>query len=85
MSDTEQFLDEMMPRIHEAETALHDGDAGPRFEMWSHTDPVTAFHPRVVGGADAGQLRDFLAAQAGHASFAAEDGQPGPLRGDASA
>jgi hypothetical protein len=30
-------------RIHEAETALHNGDAGPRFEMWSHTDPVTVF------------------------------------------
>ncbi len=43
MSDTKQFLDEMMPRIHEAETALHDGDAGLRFEMWSHTDPVTVF------------------------------------------
>jgi hypothetical protein len=31
MSDTRQFLDEMMPRIHKAETALHNGDAGPRF------------------------------------------------------
>jgi hypothetical protein len=31
MSDTKQFLDEMLPRIHEAETALHNGDAGPRF------------------------------------------------------
>jgi hypothetical protein len=39
MSDTKQFL-EMMPRIREAETALHNGDAGLRFEMWSHTDPV---------------------------------------------
>ena len=43
MSETEHFLDEMMPRIHEAELALHNGDAGPRFEMWSHTDPVTVF------------------------------------------
>jgi hypothetical protein len=43
MSDTQQFLDEMMPRIHKAETALHNGDAGPRFEMWSRTDPVTVF------------------------------------------
>jgi ketosteroid isomerase-like protein len=43
VSDTQQFLDEMMPRIHTAETALHNGDAGPRFEMWSHTDPVTVF------------------------------------------
>lgn len=33
MSDTKQFLDEMMPRIREAETALHNGEAGPRFEM----------------------------------------------------
>jgi hypothetical protein len=41
MSDTKQFLEEMMPRIHRAETALHNGDAGPRFEMWSHTGPVT--------------------------------------------
>jgi ketosteroid isomerase-like protein len=43
MSDTKQFLDEMLPRIHEAETALHNGDAGPRFDMWSHNDPVTVF------------------------------------------
>lgn len=43
MSDTKQFLDEMMPRIHAAETALLSGDAGPRFQMWSHTDPVTVF------------------------------------------
>ena len=43
MSDTKRFLDEMMPRIHEAERALHNGDAGPRFEMWSHTDPVSVF------------------------------------------
>ncbi|HJQ43884.1 MAG TPA: nuclear transport factor 2 family protein [Jatrophihabitantaceae bacterium] len=43
MSNTEQFLDEMMPRIHAAETAIHNGDAGPRFAMWSHTDPVTVF------------------------------------------
>ena len=53
MSDTQQFLDEMLPRIHEAETALHNGDAGPRFRMWSHTDPVTvfgaAFSPIWVG------------------------------------
>ena len=40
MSDTRQFLEEMMPRIQQAETALHNGDAGPRFEMWSYTDPI---------------------------------------------
>jgi hypothetical protein len=41
MSDTKQVLDVMMPRIHKAETTLHNGDAGPRFEMWSHTDPIS--------------------------------------------
>ncbi len=40
MSDVRQFLDEMMPRIHRAEIALHNGDAGPRVEMWSHADPI---------------------------------------------
>jgi uncharacterized protein (TIGR03086 family) len=44
MSDTKQFLDEMQPRIHEAKTALHNGDAGPRrFDIRAHTDPVTVF------------------------------------------
>jgi ketosteroid isomerase-like protein len=43
MTNTQQFLDQMMPRLHHAETALHNGDAGPRVEMWSHTDPVTVF------------------------------------------
>jgi hypothetical protein len=31
--DTKQFLAQMMPRIQRAETALHNGDAGPRFEL----------------------------------------------------
>ena len=41
MSDTQQFLDEMMPRIHEAETALHNGDPGPRRALWSRSEPVS--------------------------------------------
>ena len=65
MSDTKQFLAEMMPRIHNAETALHNGDAGPRFEMWSHTDPVTvfgaAFNP--IGWAEVGPMFDKLASR----------------------
>lgn len=64
MRDTEQFLAEMMPRIHEAETALHNGDAGPRFAMWSHTDPVTifgaAFNP--IGWAQVEPMFERLAA-----------------------
>ena len=63
MSDTEQFLDEMMPRIHEAETALHNGNPGPRFEMWSHTDPVTVFGAAFspIGWAEVGPMFEKLA------------------------
>jgi hypothetical protein len=63
MSDPAQFLDEMMPRIHRAETALHNGDAGPRFEMWSHTDPVTVFGAAFspIGWAEVGPMFEKLA------------------------
>ena len=40
MSDTKQFLDEMMPRLAEAERALHNGDPEPRYETWSHDEPT---------------------------------------------
>jgi len=65
MSDTKHFLDEMMPRIHEAETALHNGDAGPRFEMWSHTDPVTVFGATFspIGWAHVGPMFQMLASR----------------------
>jgi ketosteroid isomerase-like protein len=43
MSETEEFLEATMPRFHDAEAALHNGDATPRKAMWSHTDPVTLF------------------------------------------
>jgi ketosteroid isomerase-like protein len=64
MTNTQQFLDEMMPRIHEAETALHNGDAGPRFEMWSHTDPVTVFGAAFspIGWAEVAPMFERLAA-----------------------
>jgi ketosteroid isomerase-like protein len=63
MSDTEQFLNEMLPRIRRAETALHDGDAGPRHEMWSHTDPVTVFGAArsSIGWAEVGPMFNQLA------------------------
>ncbi|GAA0962352.1 hypothetical protein GCM10009554_80020 [Kribbella koreensis] len=64
MNDTQQFLAEMMPRIHEAETALLNGDAAPRFALWSHTDPVTvygaAFSP--TGWAEVAPMFEELAA-----------------------
>jgi ketosteroid isomerase-like protein len=43
MTETEQFLATMRPRITETETALHNGDSGPRIAMWSRTEPLTLF------------------------------------------
>ena len=38
MTETEEFLAATMPRLTEAETALHDGDPAGRIAMWSRTD-----------------------------------------------
>lgn len=43
MSETEDFLQSAVPRLREADTALHNGDPGPRMAMWSRNDPVTLF------------------------------------------
>jgi ketosteroid isomerase-like protein len=49
MDQTDAFLATMLPRLRQAETALHNGDAGPRMAMWSHGHPVTLFGA-VMGG-----------------------------------
>jgi ketosteroid isomerase-like protein len=49
MDQTDAFLAMTLPRLREAETALHDGDAGPRMAMWSRAHPVTLFGG-VMGG-----------------------------------
>jgi len=43
MDDDREFLDWFHTTWHDAETALHDGDAGPRFETWSEQEPVSLF------------------------------------------
>jgi hypothetical protein len=43
VSDTEEFLALMLPRLIAADTALHNGDAVPRKTLWSTIDPVTLF------------------------------------------
>lgn len=43
MSETDDFLAQMIPQQVEADTALHNGDAGPRMGIWSRKDPVTLF------------------------------------------
>lgn len=43
MTQTQDFLDEMLPAQRSAERAIHDGDVEPRLALWSREDPVTLF------------------------------------------
>lgn len=49
MGETEDFLGSVLPRLTEADTALHNGDAAPRIAIWSHNDPVTLFGAALMG------------------------------------
>lgn len=46
-TETELFLEEMLPRQRAAEQAIHNGDADPRIALWSRTDPVTVFGAKL--------------------------------------
>ena len=41
MNETQQFLDDVLPRLQDAERAVHDGDITKRLAMWSRTEPLT--------------------------------------------
>jgi ketosteroid isomerase-like protein len=41
--DAHAFLEDVLPRVRSADTALHNGDPTERSAMWSHNDPVTLF------------------------------------------
>jgi ketosteroid isomerase-like protein len=41
MNETEEFLAAVMPRLTEAEIAVHNGDADLRIAMWSRDEPVS--------------------------------------------
>jgi ketosteroid isomerase-like protein len=49
MDQTDAFLAATLPRLRQAETALHNGDAVPRMAMWSHDQSVSLFGG-VMGG-----------------------------------
>lgn len=63
MSEREEFLRSVLPRLTEVDTALHNGDARPRLEMWSEEDPVTVFGAvkTVVGRDDVASAFEWLA------------------------
>ncbi len=41
MDDKDEFIAWTQSRLRDAETALHNGDAGPRLELWSSREPVS--------------------------------------------
>jgi ketosteroid isomerase-like protein len=65
MSEVDDFLADVLPRLREAEIALHDGDAGPRGALWSHVDPVTLFGAEVnrTGWSELGPTFDWIASR----------------------
>lgn len=71
MSQTEAFLASVLPRLTEADNALHNGDAGPRKAVWSHNDPVTLFGAARSGSGwdELGQLFDWLESQFSNGTY----------------
>jgi ketosteroid isomerase-like protein len=43
MADVDEFLAAVVPPLTAADTAIHNGDAGPRIALWCRKDPVTLF------------------------------------------
>ncbi len=71
MNEREGFLASVLPRLTEADIALHNGDAGPRKAMWSHDDPVTLFGAArsASGWGELRQLFDWLESQFSNGSY----------------
>ncbi|CAN5594698.1 hypothetical protein BH20ACT21_BH20ACT21_25790 [soil metagenome] len=49
MTPVEEFVASVLPQFTKAEIALHNGDLGPRLEMWSRSDPATLLGAAVSG------------------------------------
>jgi ketosteroid isomerase-like protein len=62
MNERDEFLDWVGSRLKDAETALHNGDAGPRFEIWSTNEPVTVLGAwkSATGQREVGELFRLL-------------------------
>lgn len=65
MSETEDFLHAVLPRLTEADTALHNGDPGPRIAIWSRNDPVTLFGALQIksGWRDVSEVFEWVASR----------------------
>jgi ketosteroid isomerase-like protein len=65
VSEAEDFLAVVLPRLEKVDTAFHNGDAGPRFALWSHNDPVTLLGASLsgIGWGEIGPAFELLASQ----------------------
>jgi len=63
VTELDDFLAEVLPRLRHTETSLHNGDAAPRFAMWSHDDPVTLYGAAMAGSgwAEVGAVFEHIA------------------------
>ena len=43
MDDVDAFMAEVVPALRNDVEAVHNGDIGPRLELWSRQEPVTLF------------------------------------------
>jgi ketosteroid isomerase-like protein len=48
MAEVDEFLDAVVPRLVEADTALHRGDDTLRRAIWSREDPVSLFGAAIT-------------------------------------
>ena len=65
MTEADLFLESTLPRLMEADTALHNGDASLRNAIWSHNEPLTLLGAKMSasGWADIGPVFEQLAAR----------------------
>ena len=65
MAEVDDFLAEMLPKVHEMDSAFINGDPGPRLATWSHQDPVTLFGALLnkSGWGEVGPAFEFLASR----------------------
>jgi ketosteroid isomerase-like protein len=68
ITNVNDFLTAMLPRLEAADTALHNGDVQGRAAMWSQRDPVTLFGAtyNATGWDEIGPVFDTLAEQFSH-------------------
>lgn len=63
MPEIDSFPSPILEQLTVADTALHNGDAGPRKRLWSRNEPVTLFGAAVTktGWEEIGRTFDWLA------------------------